>query len=336
MRLIRFHQNRYLGILLLLLTSFLLVHAPCCAVQKQLPANSASENVGHGRTSSDVNRPIVIGYSGCAPSTDFWNKLSQSMMAQASLLSLILVDFSSEDFSIERQKKNVTQAIDLAVDGMILGAVSDGLEDSVELLKKNKIPVVTVGVPINHGWVTTHVGTDSLEAARLAGAYIETHASKINPSGKRIVIVSGDKDQENSRIRGNTPATILRSAGYDVSVRFSEDWSGVNALHNFLEEFAHKPKDIGAVFSTFEPGSVAMVEAAESSNINALLVGFDWSDTMRQMIIVGRLHAAVVQNPVLIGKEGLLAMVSELKDQSPPEHINVPPLLITIDNVELH
>lgn len=293
----------------------------------------AQQETVNGTQRNSKNNKIVIGYSGCAPSTDFWNKLSWSLRKQAKEMGAVFVDFSAEDFSLSRQKKNIVQAIDIQIDGMILGAVSDGLEESVTLLQQHGIPVVTVGVPIQHRWISTHVGTSSEEAAILAGKYIRDNASRYN-TGKRVVIISGDADQENAHIRGNTPARILRDAGYHVTVLFSEDWSGVKALQHALREFSIKTDEISAVFSAFEPASVAMVEAAEKFELNALLVGFDWSDTMRDMLIQGRLHAAIVQNPQLIGRKGLQAMVEVLRGKTPPTLIDVPPVLIAKDDVE--
>lgn len=278
---------------------------------------------------------LIIGYSGCAPSTDFWNKLTHSLREQALQEDIVIVDFSAEDFSLVRQKNNVQQAIDMQVDGMIIGAVSDGLEDTITLLEQKNIPVVTVGVPIEHKWITTHVGTSSFEAASIGAIHIQNNISRFS-EGRRIIIISGDKDQENSRIRGNTPARILSDAGYHVTVHFSEDWSGTEALKHALREFSTQPEEISAVFTTFEPASIAMVEAAEKYKLNALLVGFDWSDTMRQMLIDGRLHAAITQNPARIGREGLKALVGMLRDKQPPLLIDVPPVLITKENVEAY
>ena len=257
------------------------------------------------------------------------------MRARAQSDGLVLVDFSAEDFSLERQKNNVLQAIEMRVDGMILGAVSDGLESSVDLLQQSGIPVVSVGVPINHEWISAHVGTSSREAATLAGTYILKNSNKYN-SGKKVVIFSGDPDQENARIRGNTPASLLRKAGYQVTVRFCEDWSGTDALQHALKDFSVDSQTIAAAFSAFEPATIAMVEAAEKYKLKALLVGFDWSDKMKEMIQDGRLHAAITQNPEQIGDKGMQAMAGVLRHRTPPHLINVPPVLITVENVTLH
>ncbi|MCP3870215.1 MAG: hypothetical protein GY703_19400 [Gammaproteobacteria bacterium] len=57
---------------------------------------------------------------------------------------------------------------------------------------------------------------------------------------------------------------------------------------------------------------------------DALLVGFDWSDTMQKMLVDDLIQAAIIQNPEHIGRMGLEVMVILLSGGETPRVIDVP------------
>ena len=281
------------------------------------------------------NHKLVIGYSGSPSNVDFWNKLKDSLFSRAKELDVIVIDFSGNDFTFEAQKDGLINAVELQVDGMIIGAVSHKIADTINIFKTNNIPVIAINVPIENNWVTTTIATNNTKAAQIAGKFLLNHLKKRDATTKRVVILCGDRVQEDALIRASVPHNILVDAGYNVHDYFAQGWSSKFSLKDAMAEYSNHGKDIAAVFSCYAGASIASVEAAKFFGYQPLQVGFDMDDNMYKMIKAGRLDATVMQNPKEIGRVGIQSMLRVLRESiSLPKLIEVPAQLITHDNIE--
>lgn len=288
---------------------------------------------------SDRER-LLIAYSGSNPHVDFWAKLRAAAYAKASDLGAVVVDYSAEDFSLERQSGNIRQAVGDGVSGMILGAVADEVASAVSELEAAGVPVVAVGVPIDHPWVSVTITIDNSRAAGLAASYLTERlaerAARSAAAGEpaRVVVLTGDRAQVDARLRADAVAAPLRAAGYEVGVHYADSWSGAHSLKALLGEFSEHGARVAAVFAAFAPASIAMVEAAESRGMSPLMVGFDMNEIMREMIRNGRLHATVVQDPAFMGRVGIEKLVEVIEGHSVPDFIEAPAILVNRENVD--
>ncbi|RLG27642.1 hypothetical protein DRO03_11670 [Methanosarcinales archaeon] len=278
---------------------------------------------------------LVIGYSGAPSNVDFWNKLKRSLFLRAKELDVIVIDFSAHNFTLEAQKAALIRAVELKVDGMIIGAVSQEIADSIDMFRINKIPVVAVNMPIENEWISTTIATNNQKAAELAGKFLLDRLKKKGDKAKRVVILCGDKVQEDALIRARVPHNILLDAGYDVHDYYAKEWSSKYSLMDAISEYKNNAEDIVALFSCYAGASIAGVEVAESFAKRPIQVGFDMDKNMRKMIKTGRLDATVIQNPQEIGRVGIQSIVKLLKEDKPlSDLIEIPARLITRDNID--
>jgi ribose transport system substrate-binding protein len=63
-------------------------------------------------------------------------------------------------------------------------------------------------------------------------------------------------------------------------------------------------------------------------------VGFDWSPTLSDALETGVIDALVAQDPFLIGYESVKAAVMKLDGGTPQKVRNLPPLLVTKENLK--
>jgi len=287
-------------------------------------------------TFKNPENKFVIGYSGSPSNVDFWNKLKKSLFLRAKELDLIIIDFSGNDFTLDTQKATLKRAVDAKVDGMIIGAVSHEINDSIDYFKVNNIPVVAVNLALQNEWISTTIATNNTKAAEKAGRFILKQLKKKNTKAKRVVILCGDSVQEDALIRASVPYNILSDAGYDVHSYYALGWSSKYSLKDIIAEYVSNAESIAAVFSCYAGASIASVEAAEVFSRRPIQVGFDMDDNMQTMIESGRLDATVVQNPQQIGKVAIESMLKVLKEgPSLTKSIEVPAQLITHDNIKI-
>lgn len=280
------------------------------------------------------DRKLIIGYSGAPSYVDFWRKLKQSLFSKAKDLGVVVVDFSGNDFSPHSQQAALLSAVD-KVDGMIVGAVSDKISETMEVFRKKSIPVVAVGVPLTNDWISTTVAIDNNKAAAIAGRFIFDRLKKEKNVAKRVLIFCGDEKQIDARIRASEPRRILSEAGYDVHIYYSEGWSSKNSLADAITELSSNGRKTVAIFSCYADATIASVEAAEAYDLRPVQVGFDMDENIRKMIEAGRLDATITQNPTQMGTIGLETIVKILEGEKTPSKISIPALLISDDNVKI-
>lgn len=279
---------------------------------------------------SSTERHVVatFAYTGVDPHVDFWKKIERSLYEYAKTKSVVIIDYSGNDFSVERQKENIIQASKDGVDGIIIGPVSDEVVSAIDYAQFMKVPVVTIGSALQHPWIATQVVTDDQKSAEMAAARLTALLKAGQFPGKKVFIVSGDTSQVNAHVRAEVPATALRKMGYDVEIYFSPGWSGPKCLQ-FLLPKLQKYDDIACLYGTFAPASVAIVEASEHYSLNVLLVGFDLNQTMEKMILSGRLNSAIAQNPEQMSITAIDVLLSIKNGQKTESFISPPTKVIT-------
>ena len=280
-----------------------------------------------------IRQKLVIGYSGAAPSVDYWRTLSRALFERARKLGVVVIDFSNDDFSLERQQKDIQQAIDARVDGFIIGAVSDQIAGSIGSLEREGIPVVAVNLPVPHPWVSATAATDNRKAATLAAEFIRQELSGSGVRDGHVAIFCGDQGQADALLRAQIPSEVLSTVGYVPTVFFAADWAPTISLRDALMEFEARGSSLVAAFACFAGASVAIVEAAEKHSLRPMLVGFDMNKAIRTMIQERRLDAAIVQDPARMGEIGIETMTKILRGDSYEESVDVPARLVTAERI---
>lgn len=292
---------------------------------------NADTNISEER----IKEKLIIGYTGSPLSIDYWKKLKSSLSLRAKELDVVVIDFTSSVFTLEEQKKALQKAIKLNVDGMIIGSDNDKITEEIDQFKKNNIPVIAVALAIKHDWISTNITTSNQNAVKLAGNFIKRKIRNKKLKDKKIIILCGDKNHENARIRASVMSGILKQEGYNIEKFYSPGWSAKYSLKDAISEYSKNDKAIIASFSCYAGASIASVHAAESYKLRPLQVGFDMDINMKEMIRNGRMDATVVQDPKTIGKIAIENMLKVLKQKnSLPKHIDIPAKLITKDNIE--
>ena len=252
---------------------------------------------GHGKGGK-----MLIGYTGFAPTLPFSVSISRGVQDKCKELGYEFVVLSPAETKAELQVQALDNAIIKGLDGLVIMPIdARALGPSLDAAQKKGIPVVVVDAVVNHPSVLAFIGTDNLEAARMAGRYI---VEKTKAKGD-LLLIAGQIGHPNGDKRLKGVKEVCEAAGMKVTVR-PTDWMTDRAMQYATDELQANPK-ISAIFSSWDPGALAVKQAAKSLGLldKVIIVGFDGDLSALKAIKAGEILATTRQQPYLMGQSGV-------------------------------
>lgn len=217
------------------------------------------------------------------------------------------------------------------VDGLLIfpAGGSKLMSDPVRnLYNKNNIPVVVTDIGLeNADWISFIITDNYLGGKMLA----EVVAQNV-PKGAKIITFDNNPAAENCIARQNGFEDTAKELGLEVMPEKNPKLTLEDGRLTMEDTLVAIP-DIAAVFHINQiaaQGSASALEAAGNTTTN--LVAFDIDAPSLKMVKEGKILALTVQDPYLIGYEGMDQMLTYLTGGTPEKLINVPPILCTIEN----
>jgi ribose transport system substrate-binding protein len=176
---------------------------------------------------------------------------------------------------------------------------------------------------------TARVATDNYGGGAMAA---ERMARTLGGKGKVVILA----------VRPGIVSTMLREQGFEETIRkhpgiqvadkrygMADFAVSLQVAENMLT--AHP--DLQGMFASNESSTVGAVQALKGRKSKCKLVGFDWSPTLAEALDTGVVDALVAQDPFRIGYDSVKAAVEKLNGGSPQKVQNLPPLLVTKENL---
>jgi ribose transport system substrate-binding protein len=277
---------------------------------------------------------LVISFAGCAkeaPESDVaaggdgetytmtlitmdsmdehWLKVKNGAEAAAAELGNIKVVFDAPQTKVDAtvQAQLVENAIVNKSDAILLAALDkEALKPVVEKAKEAGIPVILVDSGVSTENYDAFLSTDNAAAAELAA---DNLAELIGKTGK-IAIINAQAGAGTTMTRENAFRDRIESQYPDieiVGVQYS-DGDKQKAL-NYATDYMTQYPDLVGIYACNEGSTVgvgnAVDQAGKSDSIH--VVGFDFSADVKALIEKGAIKASMVQNPYIMGYEGIKA-----------------------------
>ena len=198
---------------------------------------------------------------------------------------------------------NGAQAILLAANG------PDAVNDALKSASEAGVQIVYVDSPASFTPFICTLSTDNRAAGKTAG---ETMLKELEAKGitsGKIGVVS---------VNASTASTVSRDEGF----RSAFEGKGFELMETqYMDGDAARSKDAASAFITDgcvgifganEGSSVGIGNAVQESGKEVIGVGFDNSDNIKELIRGGYLLATMVQNPDVMGYEGVKSAVEVL------------------------
>jgi ABC-type sugar transport system substrate-binding protein len=205
----------------------------------------------------------------------------------------------------------------------------------LELAKKSNVPVIICDIGTDSGDYAAFVISDNYGGANAAGKYLVEQMKKKGSVGGDVAVITISLARQNGRDRTQGFKDAIKASGSQVvglleckeytraeSMRYAQDLLTAHPkLRGFFTE--HDEANLGSMPAIDTAGKMDMV----------VHVGFDGSPEAVQAIKDGKLAAAAMQQPVLMGRKALEAAVAVLNHKPVQKKVVVPTILVTKENV---
>jgi ribose transport system substrate-binding protein len=314
-------MKKLLAIVLML--TLVLSLAACGASQTTAaPATDATSAAGETSAAAG-DKSFKIGFSVSTLNNPFFVNMTDAATAKANSMGVeLLVVDSGDDTS--KQASTIENFIVQGVDLIIINPVdSKAAAAAVKVANEAGIPVVSVDRSVEGEAVVTHIASDNVLGAKLAGEYLIS------------LVGEGGKVAELEGIPGAS-ATNDRGAGFHLAVDNKLDVvakqtanfnraEGVTVMENMLQANA----DIKGVFAHNDEMALGAIVAAENRATELVVIGFDATDDALKSVEEGKMAATVAQKPGLMGEMAVEYAVKHLSGETIETNIPVPVELVT-------
>jgi len=278
----------------------------------------------------------TIAYMTPALSIPFWKDIADGLQQQADKIGNIKIIASDSRLSAETQLKNAQDLITSGVNAIVISPTDSASCPAVlELAKKAKVPVVICDIGTDSGEYAAFVISDNYGGANAAGKYLVGEMKKKGSLGGEVAVITISLARQNGRDRTEGFKAALNPTGSKVvglleckeytraeSMRYTQDLLTAHPkLRGFFTE--HDEANLGSLPAFDTAGKLGQI----------VHVGFDGSPEAVQAIKDGRLAAASMQQPVLMGRKALDAAVAVLAGKPVQKKVVVPTILVTKENV---
>ena len=283
-----------------------------------------------------------IAYLTPGLNVPFWKYLSDGIKQAAATdaaksgAKITVTDYDSQN-SAATQLQNAQDVITAGVDLIIISPTdSSSAPEVLELAAENKVPVVIADIGTDSGDFVSFVISSNESGAYDAGKVLmSTMADKGWKGGDVLMItISQARLNGQNRTKGFTRA-VEEAGGKIVQFLESKDYTRAEAQTQASDMISANP-DAHGFFAQHDEaalGSEAAIEESGKAN-DIVLASFDGSPESVELIKQGKIVAAAMQQPVLMGRISAEVGLKHLRGEQVDKQTEVPTILVTPQNVK--
>jgi len=236
---------------------------------------------------------------------------------------------SETDFT--GQLQIVDSMITQHVDAICLAPIDKtAMVSVVDRATRQNIPVVIFDSPVDTQSFVAQVATDNYAAGAMGAARM---GKILNGKGKIAEVA----------VEPGSASTMAREQGFEDAIK--KDFPGIEIVDkrygwadrakslNVTENMLTAHGDLVAMFASNESSTVGAAQALKGRNAKVRLVGFDSSPGLLDDLQAGLIDSLVVQDPFRMGHDAVAAAVEKLKGGTPQKIQNLPPRVVTKENL---
>ena len=261
--------------------------------------SSMSFFIGCSNRKSDKKVGIVLS----TLNNPFFVSMKEGAEKEAEKLGFELIVLDSQN-DPAKERSNVEDLIQLGVVALLINPTdSDAVVKSVEVANEANIPVITLDRQSNEGEVTSHIASDNIKGGAMAAEFVlEKLGTEANIN---VVELQGIPGASATRDRGAGFHSILDDK---TNVKFVSSQAadfdrqkGLSVMENILQGNS----DVQVVFAHNDEMALGAAKAIGTSNVKAMVIGFDGNEDALDAVEKGEMIATVAQQPDLIGALGV-------------------------------
>lgn len=290
----------------------------------------------------NATKPLSIAVIPKGTTHDFWKSIhagavqaAQELTAKGDSVSIIWKGPLRED-DRELQVQVVEGFTSQHVDGMVLAPLdSRALVRPVEEAKSAGVPTVIIDSGLETDSIVSYVATDNTRGGELAADRLGT---LLNGKGNVLVLRLQEGSASTTQREDGFLARI-KSAYPGITIVSSDQYAGATretakrAAENLLNRFG---ANLAGIFTPNESSTIGMLLALQDMKKagSVRFVGFDASPIIVDAMRAKQLDGIAVQNPMKMGRLGVISMVNHLRGRPVERHIDTGVVLVTPDNLD--
>ncbi len=247
----------------------------------------------------------------------YWAGIDQGCKKAAAELGNVEYKWTAPDVKDDaKQIEMINNAVANGANAILLAANGpDAVTSALKEAQAKKVQIVYVDSPAKFPAAATFA-TNNEAAGKTAGAEMIKNLTKAGVKSGKIGVIS---------VNAATASTVAREKGF----RAAFAGKGYTVLGSqYCDGDAARAKDIATnfitqgcvgIFGANEGSAVGTGNAIKESGKAVIGIGFDSSDAIKSLLKNGQLKATMVQNPSVMGYEGLKKAVGVLKGTVKPD-----------------
>jgi ribose transport system substrate-binding protein len=262
----------------------------------------------------------------------FWQSVHAGAVSAAQETGVdVIWNGPPSETDIPAQLQIVDSMITQRVDAICVAPIDKtAMVSVVERAAREKIPVVIFDSPVDTQQFLAQVATDNYQAGVMAAERM----------GK---ILNGKGQVAEVAVQPGAASTMAREQGFEDNIQKAfpgihiadkrYGWADRAKSLNVAENMLTAHSDLDGMFASNESSAVGAAQAIKGRNAKVKLVGFDWSPGLLDDLKSGLIDSLVVQDPFRMGHDSVMAAVQKLKGGTPQKIQNLPPRVVTRENL---
>lgn len=282
-----------------------------------------------------------IAYLTPGLNVPFWKYLSDGIKQQAerdaaeSGATIEVTDYDSRN-DAGTQLQNAQDAITAGVNLIIISPTDSSSAPTVlELAADSDVPVVIADIGTDEGDYVSFVISSNEQGAYDAGKVLTAKMAENGWEGADVLMITISQARLNGQNRTKGITRAVEEAGSEI-VQFleSEDYTRAEAQRQASDMLTANPEARG-FFTQHDEAALGTLTAIEEAGRQEELVfaSFDGSPESVELIKQGKLVAAAMQQPVLMGRLSMEVGLKHLRGEEVEKETEVPTILVTPENV---
>jgi len=258
-------------------------------------------------------------------SSDFWNIAEKGVRKAEKDLGITAQVFRPLKTEVSEQQRYIEDILVQGFDGMAICAINpDAMTPLLDRVAE-KMPVIVHDSDAPKSKRKAFVGTNNVEAGRMAGQAALEVLEKNGVTKGKVAIFVGRIDMQNAidRKRG-VDETLGKKAGFEILPVFLDGADRTKAKKNVEDALARYP-DLVLTIGLWSYNGPCMKDAVKASTRakKPLIVAFDEEEETLKAVEEGTIYATVVQRPFQFGYQSMKAL-KDLRDGK-----TIPPVIDT-------
>jgi len=223
------------------------------------------------------------------------------------------------------------------VDGIILApldkqALVQPVLESVEA----KIPVVIFDSALqDESKIVSYVATDNFKGGQLAGRQM---GESLGGKGA-VIILRYNQGSESTEQREEGFIDTIKKDFPDIKLLSTDQYAGTTqeeSLNKAIEVLNKYKDEVTGIFAVCEPNAAGVLGALKETELagKVKFIAFDPSEELIRAMDGGLCHGIVLQDPVTMGYQSVIALTKALRGESVEKRIGTGEFVATPDNMK--